>query len=441
MRKLFLFLAVTVLLPAVTAFSCNLVSQELRSLCLEIQNSNLTTYEKDLLYSALFEGNNLIPDYDFVYSWNTGLTINEPFRTIKQSQGTIRNAWVEIFSLMPSVLKNNALYVSQNGKVLSKSGYNTVLPSGRMSGDCNTLYQLEQNDAVLRSYENNHPIGSGELTTFFISYPHNNPITFKTSLQITVRYRINHYRINENNRCRFYNSELRTDSLTLEDNIPARMFNPQIDYSFTVKNSYQNTLLVELNYNNYSYLNLDLGEPSYTKATSEYSIRPNSIGLLQIVAIPQNYTNVHNLFIENQNNPLRLIIPKDYECELTLRNHFSNLITPCDLSYTSKNISIFGNKTNYFDGDLFTVYLFPSDIYINVSYANQTFFARSSATFNATKGYSLVLAQLNDMQVKKYVNVIDKEKYNLTKEISIASLLFYIIFSIVRNYLMFRFLS
>lgn len=438
MKKLFLFLVVTAILPAVTAFSCTLVSLELQPLCLEIQNSNLTQYEKDLLYSSLFEGDNLIPNHDFVYTWNTGLIINEPIRTVKQSQGIIRNAWIEIFSLMPSIIEDGALYIHQNGKVLSKYGYNVILPSGTMSGDCHTTYQLQSNNVALQILENNHYLGSESLTNYFISYPNNAPITFSAVLQISVQYRIRHYSIEEDE-CIFDYSEIRVDSLTVQDNIPARMYNPQTDYSFTVKNSYQNSLLVELRYSNYSYLNLDLEEPFYKKARYGYNIQPNSIGLLQVTAIPQNYTNIHNILIENQ-NPLRLVIPKNHNCELSLRNHFSSLITPCDLSYTQRNISIFGNKTNYFEGELFTVYISPKNTLVNISYANQTITAQNSVVFNATRGNSLILAQLNDVQVRRYINVIDREKYDLTKEISIASAFFYLLFAIVKNYLAIRFL-
>ena len=234
-------------------------------------------------------------------------------------------------------------------------------------------------------------------------------------------------------------SEIIVDSLAVQDNIPARMYNPQTDYSFIVKNSYQDSLLVELRYSNYSYLNLDLEEPFYKKARYSYNIQPNAVGLLQVTAIPQNYTNIHNIFIENQ-NPLRLVIPKDHNCEVSLRNHFSSLITPCDLSYTSRNISITGNKTNYFEGELFTVYISPSNTLVNISYANQTITAQNYAVFNATKGYSLILAQLNDVQVRRYINVIDIGKYDLTKEISIASAFFYVLFAILKNYLAIRFL-
>ncbi len=438
MKKLFLFLVVTAVLPAVTAFSCNLVSLELQPLCLEIQNSNMTEYEKNLFYSSLFEGDNLIPDHDFVYIWNTGLTINEPIRTTKQSQETIRNAWVEIFSLMPSVVEDNALYVQESGKVLSKYGYNVILPSGTMSGDCHTTYQLQSSNVALQILENNHYLGSGELTNYFISYPNNAPITFSAVLQISVQYRIRHYSIDEDE-CVFDYSEIILDSLAVQDNIPARMYNLQTDYSFTVKNSYQDSLLVELRYSNYSYLDLDLEEPFYKKARYSYNLQPNSIGLLQVTATLQNYTNIHNIFIENQ-NPLRLVIPKNHDCELSLRNHFSSLITPCDLSYTQRNISIFGNKTNYFEGELFTVYISPNNTLVNISYADQTITAQNYAVFNATKGYSLVLAQLNDVQVRRYINVIDRENYSLTKEISIASAFFYLLFAIVKNYLTIRFL-
>ena len=438
MKKLFLFLVVTAILPAVTDFSCSLVSLELQPLCLEIQNSNLTEYEKNLLYSSLFEGDNLIPNHDFVYTWNTGLTINEPIRTAKQNQGTIRNAWVEIFSLMPSIIEDDTSYVHQSGKVLSKSGYNVILPSGTMSGDCHTTYQLQNNNAVLQILENNHYLGSGELTNYFIFYPNNAPITFSAVLQISIQYRIRHYSIDEEE-CVFDYSELIGDSLTIQDNIPARMYNPQTDYSFIVKNSYQDSLLVELRYSNYSYINLDLEEPFYKKARYSYNIQPNSIGLLQVTAINQNYTSIHNLFIENQ-NPLRLVIPKDHDCELSLRNHFSSFTTPCNLAYTQSNVSIFINKTNYFEGELFTVYISPNNTIVNISYANQTITVQNYVVINATKGHSLILAQLNDVQVRRYINVIDREKYDLTKEISIASAFFYVLFAIVKNYLAIRFL-
>ena len=161
-----LFTALALLLPSAIAFNCNSLSGGDLAICNSIQNTNLSQADKDLLISDIFNSNKTNPNFDFVYQWNTNLNIsNSPDGKIYSSE-TIKNAWIKIISLMPSIIENNTLYSSNSGKLLTAYSYNYQLPSGIVSGDCNTYYSLSSRTEQLNVYINGNLIGHDKLTSF-----------------------------------------------------------------------------------------------------------------------------------------------------------------------------------------------------------------------------------------------------------------------------------
>ena len=101
MKKYLILLILTALLPSVIAFNCDTLGGGDLYICKEIQSTSLTSYEKDLLISDIFNKNKTTPDFDFIYLWNTNLNIPNSPDGKTASSGTIRNAWAKIIFLTP----------------------------------------------------------------------------------------------------------------------------------------------------------------------------------------------------------------------------------------------------------------------------------------------------------------------------------------------------
>jgi len=159
-NKIALFMTLVLLLPSAIAFNCNSLSGGDLQVCNSIQSTNLSSLDKDLLISDIFNKNKTTPDFNFIYSWNTNLNILKSPDGRTSSSGTISNAWMKIITLMPSIIENNILYGSKNGKLMTSYNYNVNLPSGTESGDCRTDYYGLSSYANLNVYLNNELIGT-----------------------------------------------------------------------------------------------------------------------------------------------------------------------------------------------------------------------------------------------------------------------------------------
>ncbi|MDP2947337.1 MAG: hypothetical protein Q8N88_04430, partial [Nanoarchaeota archaeon] len=193
MKQKFIFLVFALILPSAVAFNCDGLSGGDLYVCKSIQDANLTSIEKDLLISDIFNKNKITPNFDFIYLWNTNLNFTNSPDGKEYSSGTISNAWIKIISLMPSILDNETLYSSNNEKLLTAYNYRYTLPSGNAKGDCKTEYSLESKDEDLKIYLNNNLIGKDKLISFIISNESDN-LVFKSELNIQVNYRVAHYR-------------------------------------------------------------------------------------------------------------------------------------------------------------------------------------------------------------------------------------------------------
>ena len=143
MKKTILFL---LFLPFTFAFDCSQVDDE--EFCTEVIESSLPQSAKDALLAAALYDNPDAPDHVFVEQWNTHILFNSaPDGALTYDQGAIRDAWLKIISIMPSVI-DKRLMAPGYGKILTASNYRIEMPSGTMPGDCATYYNLDVNASV-----------------------------------------------------------------------------------------------------------------------------------------------------------------------------------------------------------------------------------------------------------------------------------------------------
>ncbi len=189
MQKLLFLLAVALVLPLATAFNCNELIGGDFEVCNSIQQSELTSLEKDLLVADIFNPTNTFPNYDFVYLWNLNLDITDSPNGIKTSRGSIRNAWIKIIAPMPSILEDGILYIPERGKLLSEYNYDVKIPTNRQRHDCKTRYYLKDQEENLKIFVNGKYVGGSKLISFVVN---KNNVILTAELEIKVRYKIKH---------------------------------------------------------------------------------------------------------------------------------------------------------------------------------------------------------------------------------------------------------
>jgi hypothetical protein len=329
-KQILVFMALALLLPSAIAFNCNSLSGGDLYLCNQIQNTNLSPAEKDLLISDLFNKNKTSPNFDFIYSWNSNLNIQSPSDNQYHSSGTIKNAWIDIVSLMPSILENNTLYASDKGKLMTAYNYQYGnLPSGTEWRDCNTRYSWEKKTANINVYLNNNWIGSEKIVAYQV---YNNPdyLTFRAELNINAKYKIEHYRwkwVGKYQKCLYSSTEYRTDTLKISDSFSAKLYKSQLDSSFKITNKYFGVTKGVLSTNNFTKLSLNFNNSQYQNSKYVYSLSyALPYYVLTIKAEPAENTNLRNIHVDRNKNNFTFSVYDSSNCKIQLFDHFNSIV-------------------------------------------------------------------------------------------------------------------
>ena len=189
----FFFLMVLPNLASVRAIDCSFISNH--EMCQEIQNADISDEEKAYLLADIMSFTKQYPDHQLVEDWNSRISfITPPNEVQKENKGYIRNAWVKIYSVLPSVQYNNTLFIDTNGKILTGFNHDVQIPTGTASGDCRTERRLIEDTGTVKVYANNVLQGSDHTTSYSAQYPDNTPVNIKAEYTIQVRTRIKHYK-------------------------------------------------------------------------------------------------------------------------------------------------------------------------------------------------------------------------------------------------------
>jgi len=447
-KQILIYLALALLLPLATAFDCSSLGGGDFSLCDQIQNTNLSSYEKDLLISDIFNKNKTSPNFDFIYSWNTNLNILNSPDGITSSSGTINTAWIKITALMPSIIENNTLYASDNGKLLTAYNYNINLSSGIESGDCKTNYYANSNSAVLNVYLNDQFIGNEKISAFLINYNPEN-LNFISRLTIQSNFNVEHYKtlrycckyssggscLKHCNKCAYSSTESRTDSLTLEDSLNAKLYKSQLNSSFRIINKYYNLTQGELNATNFTKLLLSFNNSFYQTSKYTYSLNYTlPYYILTLRADPIEITTSNNIHLTGENNRFLFTIQDFSNCKIQLFDHFNSITQNCDMSFNKTDFSIKTDRISYFENDTIKVYIFPEDLIVSLSYANQSKTAKNYTEFKAVLYENKISAKLNGFEEKWLINVKKKENTDILHGFIVLSFLVYFFYRIVKVY-------
>ena len=443
MRKA-LMLAVALFwgLSPVVAFDCSHLDASQIELCNMINSIDGTQEEKEALITLALYGNRVIPNHDFVAFWNTRLQVVEaPQGVSKQDEGIIKDAWIKILTVMPSVLEGNKFYCDKNGKVQSAYNYRIELPTDTASGDCRTDYSLERNSYSLNVYANDVFIGNEKITSFDIS---EGQTQFKAQLAIDAVTKIDHYQENRyccrwrNGECRrhctscdYVSTETKTDNLQISDALNAEVEQEQPKGKFTILDRTR-SIKGRVEASNFTRLTLDFNQSSYQKSLYVYdfvySLPPYNIITLR--AKPYIEKKSSNLYIESLNSSAFLFtVANANDCKLNLYTHFHQTVVPCNNLYEKKNISIKTDKRSYFVNETINVTLIPDNLIFNLTYGNTYILAQGNFSLLANPIYNRIVASYQEETAESLISVTKKDKLVLASQIIIFYLFNHLLFS------------
>ncbi|VVB58653.1 Uncharacterised protein [Candidatus Anstonella stagnisolia] len=190
---------------------------------------NLSNEQKKMLIMDNLVQNSSSPALGESRNWNYALQFTKypPDNSSTASSGSIRDAWVRVLSLQPSVILNSTgqLFINGTGELYSQAGFSFVVTKQNFGGDCRTDYAVCGYNYAIQNYDNGQGIGSGTKANFSVLQVHNSSNVFQSRLSVNSEYFIHHYHLVRHcvgrfcfTTCDYYRSDDVRNSLSATDN-------------------------------------------------------------------------------------------------------------------------------------------------------------------------------------------------------------------------------
>lgn len=401
-----------ILIPVVSALQCDLNNPY----CSEILNSNLNASDKEYLVSSLVHEKINFPNHDFIYNFNTKIKVDDiKDKVVKTEKGYIKNAFVKLIAVMPSVIENNSLFVN-NGQIYSLFDHKIELPTGNAPGDCNTKYYVTKHDSVLNAYSDSNYLGSGNLVNFSINKDTNLNVNYLIDLITNIEhYKLRTYCCARGKRgctrtcsvCEYSYTEVKNDNLVLKDSFDVKYYDLKLNASFNVINKYYDTTKGILNTTNFTALEFKFSDSFFNRYNYFYTLNWSDLNAITIKAEKYPVESSSNLIKNNE-----FLVKNTDECRITLYDHFKKDEFYCNLSFIKPNIYLETDKLTYYANDTIKVKLFPSNLEFNLTYSNYSIIVKNNIDLKAVPFSNNIRISYNDLEYEKYIYVKDRQNWN-----------------------------
>lgn len=434
-RLFFLFLLA---IPLVSALDCSQTIHQ--DWCNDIQNSAISEEEKAYLLSDIFSDTKHYPDHQLVKSWNELVPTDvKPDSVAFQNSGPIKNAWMKILAIMPSVKYNDTLYIDTSGEVLSGFGYEVQLSSARAPGDCRTTRTLLEDTGTISVYANGVKQGEGNNVPFIANLQDKTRISLKAVYDIAVRSKVRHYTRQKRcfedycwYQCSFSKNEYQTDHLSLEESIPAVVHHPELTAAFNLKDQYQETAVGEFSFSD-GVVNTELlfADASLKHHNYLFSEQPSlsPLNILTIYAEKKAVQEEENLVFTDA----QVVVANTQGCRITVSSFFQEKNMGCNLDFEGSSFTAKTDKVVYHEGESITLHLSPEGVY-KVSYAGKSYATTDSVSFPAEASNSEITIQHKNRINNVYVHVKNDEPLNASFALGIFGTVNYVISGLIRKY-------
>jgi len=440
-------LLILVQTPFIYSISCDYVSLPNQNICIDVINSNLTQQEQELIISNLDYNNKFFPDHNFVYKKNTNIKIgNAPEGINTYNDQFVKNAWLSIFTAMPSVIYNNSLYVPDKTTIFSGFNYKLNLPNNYYSnsypqtsqGNCKRIYTLIKNESENKIYVNNQYQGSGKLVDVNI----NTDSEIKAKYNITIAINVDHYNwakycvkykngkcVSYSYTCKFSYNEILQDNVKLYDTINVKHYENRLIGEIIPVDYYDSSNKLRLNYSDSFYLTFNNSYFKFNKFiyTINYSKAPYYIYTLK--ATDYNQEQINNLFKSGND----ITIKDTSNCNINAFDFFNIVNKSCISENKNNSLSINIDKLTYKPNETILISIYPNNIPINISYGNKSKIAIGNTSFIAILQNNKISADYKDYHTEKIIFVEDLSKTNLILDLSLFSFLNYVIYIVLKK--------
>ncbi len=438
--RLAIFFLFLVLLPSLHALDCNSIAN--KQWCNDIQKSNISQVEKDYLLSDIISDSKHYPDHQLVKQWNSKVsTIATPESVTKKSSDYVKNSWVKVLAVMPSVLFNDTLYISNSGEILTGFNYEVYIPSYTESGDCKTVRSIIQSTSTAQLFINNQYVGTGHNVNYFTSLANNADATIKAVYTAQVQAKIKHYTKQKEYYwkngvkkyrwvCDYDYTEYKTDTVTSQDILKAKIHNPQPTASFTVQDKYLDSIKGKFISKDVVNAELTFFDSYYKEHNYVFSEVISPFNILTIKAEKQPSTEQKNLAYAGT----EITVPKIDGCTIVVYDFFSKKVLPCNVNYENPEFTITTDKTVYSENETIALKIEPVGKEYSVTYAGKEYKTSGELQLTAIYPYSKIEVQYKDRIIPQIIHIKNEKPLNMAFALVIFGLGNYTLVGFIRKY-------
>ena len=437
--KLAIFFLFLVLIPSINALDCNSIAN--KQWCNDIQNSVISQTDKEYLLSDIISNSKNYPDHQLVKQWNSKIsTTTAPQGVMKKNSEYVKDSWVKILAVMPSVLFNDTLYISNSGEILVGYNHNVYVPTYTDSGDCKTERSILKNTGTAQQFINNKYVGSGHSVQYSTFLPHNADVILKAVYTTRIQARITHYTLQKVYytktkyywSCQYDRTEYKTSTTVTQDTIKAKVHNPQPTASFTVTDKYLDTVKGEFISKDAVNTELTFFDSYYQEHNYVFSeiVSLKPLNVLTIKAEKQPSTEQKNLAYSGT----KITVPKIDGCTIAVYDFFSKKVIPCNLNYENPEFTITTDKTVYAENEIINIDIKPQGKEYVVNYAGNGYNTSGALQLTAVYPYSKIEVQYKDRVIPKIIHIKNEKPLNIAFALAIFGLGNYTLMGFIRKY-------
>lgn len=354
--KPLLFLLFLTIIPATAAFNCTYFANQ-------TDCQAALAADEDLIAGLLY-ANTSHPGHDLVAIYNQGVAVTDaPAGYVKRQQGIIRDAWVALLTIQPSVIQNNTRYCPDDFSVRSETGYwievppDYYNPTQSNGATCKILHSLYENTSTLTISANNRNVGTGKnvATTNLTE-----DATIKATLNIKGSIKNDYYNwqryccrrrdgycIKYCYRCPYKRTDYTTNALTITDTTNTTYYAHEPNAIFALTSTYSDTTKGTLTIDDKTSVWLALGQSNYSLQQRSFmaNFTKKPFYLLELHATTIDIERGQNLRWNNN----AFYIPNATNCTLTSEDFFNKKTSPCTENYQAPPSAAFDPPTSTVD--------------------------------------------------------------------------------------------
>jgi hypothetical protein len=332
--KTYFFLIFLLLIPAAAAFDCSYFADQTDCQAALTANENLIA---NLIYT-----NSSHPDHDSIAWYNDIIQVTDaPDGYEKTNAGVIKDAWLTMLTIQPSVFLNTTRYCEEDFTIRSEYSYWIEVPENYYNpnhgGTCKILHYLHENTSVLTKYANNVQLGTGKELTV-MNYKQNATLTDELFIKGVIKndyYEWEKYCCRSRHgrctrwcwRCPYEYTDYTTNTLTLTDEKNTSYYDHDPTANFTLVAEYQGTTKALLKKDSDTSVWIGLPASNYThqeyEYTANFTMKPYY--LLELHATNITYEKGQNLLWNNGT----FYTSNASTCTLTREDFFTTETTVC----------------------------------------------------------------------------------------------------------------